>query len=447
MALTYQQALHYIHSFDDPYLAAIRNHGRQTWGLDPIRALLAKLGDPQQAYPVIHVAGTKGKGSTCAFITQGLIEAGLKVGLYISPHLQDWRERIQINRQPIPEDDLGQLVEDLQPIAEPRSGLSAFEITTALAFWYFARQGCQVAVIEVGLGGRLDATNVVNPLAVAITNISLDHMQLLGDTVGQIAAEKAAIIKGSVPAVSAPQVPEALEVIEKRAAEMGSPLTVVGRDWHCEVLDLSLQGSWALIGPEGHVQKVAIGLPGRFQIENAAVALAVLEEAQRAGLPVRQADRLAGLIQARWPGRFEVVSWSPLVVLDSAHNTYSVQRLVESLQELHDGSLTFVFGCMADKDIVGMLRAILPVSRRLILTRAASYERAASEQELMAQAAGLVSAARQRGESWANTIGLEAVPNVPGAVHRALIGLQEGEALCIAGSLAIAGEARTALAS
>jgi dihydrofolate synthase/folylpolyglutamate synthase len=447
MALTYQQALHYIHSFDDPYLAAIRNHGRQTWGLDPIRALLATLGEPQQAYPVIHVAGTKGKGSTCAFITQGLIEAGLKVGLYISPHLQDWRERIQINRQPIPEDDLGQIVEDLQSVVRPQSGLSAFEITTALAFWYFARQSCQAAVIEVGLGGRLDATNVVNSLVTAITNISLDHMQLLGDTVGQIAAEKAAIIKPGVPVISAPQAPEALEVIEKRAQETDSPLTVIGRDWHCEALDLSLQGSWALIGPQGHAQKVAVGLPGGFQIENAAVAMAVLEEAQRSGLPVRGADRLAGLVRTHWPGRFEMMSGSPLVVIDSAHNTYSIQRLVESLQELHRGPLTFVFGCMADKDIVGMLRTILPVARRVILTRAAGYERAASVHELMAQAARLVSVAQENREEWAGAIELKTAPDVAGAVRQALSGLQDHEALCIAGSLAIAGEARTALAT
>src|SRR5574341_806749 len=274
MPLTYQQAFDYVHSFDDPYQAAIRDHGKQTWGLAGIRDLLARIGDPHRACPVIHVAGTKGKGSTAAFIAQGLIESGLKTGLYTSPHLEDWRERIQINRQLISEDAVAALVEDIQSHADAVPGLSAFEVTTALAFWRFAREGCDAAVIEVGLGGRLDATNVLEPLVAVITSISLDHTQLLGNTVAEIAAEKAAIIKPGVSVVSAPQTPEALSVIAGRATETGSRLTLVGRDWQAQRLSHNLSGSRALIGPVGKLKEHQIGLAGHFQIENAATALA-----------------------------------------------------------------------------------------------------------------------------------------------------------------------------
>ncbi|HEC21619.1 MAG TPA: bifunctional folylpolyglutamate synthase/dihydrofolate synthase [Chloroflexi bacterium] len=445
MTLTYQQALEYIYSFDDPYLAALRDRGKPGWGLSTIRAILNRLGDPHLAYPTVHVAGTKGKGSTSAFITQGLIESGLKTGLYISPHLQDWRERIQINRQWIGEEALARLVEDFQPYGDQMPDLSAFEVITALAFWHFAREGCDVAVIEVGLGGRLDATSVVEPEVAVLTSISLDHTQFLGDTVAQIAQDKSAIIKPGVPVVSAPQVPEAQAAIEARAAEMVSPLILIGRDWHVQTLSLTWEGSEALIGEGDDLQRYTVALPGAFQVENAAVALATLRELERAGLPVRREAWHGALAHTRWPGRLETISREPRVLVDGAHNPYSIRQLLASLEILLEGrSLSVVFGCMADKDIDGMLEALLPAARQVVLTQA-DHPRAASPEALWKRAIQQIRAAQQQGADWAGEITLMQAADVGGAVRLALGRAEPDQVLCITGSLAVAGEARTAL--
>lgn len=448
MPLTYQQALDYIHNFDDPYLAALRDHGKQTWGLDGVRALLARLGDPHLAYPTIHVAGTKGKGSTCAFIARGLMESSLKTGLYISPHLQDWRERIQINGAPIGKAALARLVEDAQPHLEG-APLSTFEVATALALWHFARERCDAAVIEVGLGGRLDATSVVDPIVAVITSLSLDHTQLLGNTLAEIAAEKAAIIKPRTPVVSAPQEPEALAVVETRAQAQGSRLVLVGRDWHYEVIKAAWEGADALIGGDGGMQNYHVGLPGLFQVENATVALAALHEVRQAGLPVTEAGCSAGLAQIHWPGRMERVSRQPTVVLDGAHNPYSVRRLVESLELLleEEGRTvrpTFVFGCMADKDIAGMLEALLPAARRVILTQA-NMARAAAPPDLLARALEVADRARDSGAAWLTYLDLSTAPTVAEALRAALTALGSDDVLCVTGSLAVVGEARSIL--
>lgn len=444
MPLTYQQALDYIHTFDDPYLAALRDHGKQTWGLEGVRALLARLGNPQRTYPILHVAGTKGKGSTCAFMAWGLMESGLKTGLYISPHLQDWRERIQVNGQPIGEDALARLVEDAQPYLEGLP-LSTFEVTTALALWHFAREHCDAAVVEVGLGGRLDATSVVEPIVAVITSLSLDHTQLLGNTLTEIAAEKAAIIKPGTPTVSAPQEAEAWAVIEARAREQGSRLVQVGRDWRYEIVQATWEGTEARIGADGAMQRYHIGLPGLFQVENATVALAALHEAARAGLPVTEAGCVTGLAKAVWPGRLERISHHPTVVLDGAHNPYSVRRLLESLKALlGDVRPTFVFGCMADKDAKGMLEALLPVARRVILTQA-DTGRAASPANLLTCAVEVVDRAREAGATWLADLALMTAPTVAEALRVALATLTAGDVLCVTGSLAVVGEARTVL--
>lgn len=449
MPLTYQQALEYINSFDDPYLAALRDHGKQTWGLAGIRRVLAQLGDPHFAYPTIHVAGTKGKGSTSAFIAQGLMAAGLKTGLYTSPHIVDWRERIQVDRAPITEQALAQLVEDFRSIGEGLA-LSAFEVTTALALWHFARERCNAAVIEVGLGGRLDATSVVEPVVAVITSISLDHTQLLGSTTAEIAAEKAAIIKPGIPVVSAPQPDDALAVIEARAHEQGSRLVLVGRDVTFEVISEGWDGSEALIDDGERQGRYHIGLSGRFQVENAAVALAALRKAQRMGLPVTDEAITTGLAETHWAGRLEVVAQQPRIILDSAHNPYSIGRLVESLQGLlaAEGTpphrLTFVFGCMADKDAAGMLDALLPTARRVIVVQS-KHSRAAPAEDLLVIAQRITEQARAAGSTWASGIELVAARDMPDALERALTSLGAGETLCITGSLAIVGEAHQAL--
>ncbi|MBN1428802.1 MAG: bifunctional folylpolyglutamate synthase/dihydrofolate synthase [Anaerolineae bacterium] len=444
MPLTYQQALAYIHHFDDPYLAALRDHGKQTWGVATMEALLGRLGNPHLAYPTIHVAGTKGKGSTAAFIMQSLVESGLRVGLYASPHLQDWRERIQIDGKWISEESLSNLVEAFRVYAEQTSSLSAFEAATALAFWHFARERCDAAVIEVGLGGRLDATSVIEPLVAVITSLSLDHTQLLGDTLAQIAAEKAAIIKPGTPVISAPQRPDALQVIEACAEAMGSSLTLVGRDWLSQPVALTLEGSRALIGKPDHLEAYRIGLPGAFQIENAAVALAALHEVDQAGLMVAAEGIRAGLMGAQWPGRFEKMSDAPLIIIDCAHNPYSITKLIETLSELAgERLLTFVFGCMADKDIEGMLSNIIPVAHRVILTQAAP-DRAASAQDLFSIAERIARSLpkSENGTSRRRPIDLLFFSTMAESVAYAMEQASPDDAICIAGSLSIAGEAR-----
>lgn len=437
MPLTPQQALDYIFSFDDAYMAALRDHGKQTWGLETIGGLLEKLGSPHLAYPTIHIAGTKGKGSTAAFIAQAMIASGLKTGLYVSPHLQDWSERIQVNRKPISGEQLARLVEDARPFTDQFPTLSTFEVVTALALWHFAREGCDAAVIEVGLGGRLDATSVVEPVVSVITSISMDHMMLLGDTLAAIAGEKAAIIKAGTPVVSAPQQPEALRVIEERAREQNSPLTLIGRDWQVNTIRQGWDGLEIEIdGGEG-LQRYSVGMGGEFQAENAATALAALHQAKRAGLPVTAEGMRKGLAETRWPGRFEVVSRQPTIILDSAHNPYSVQRLVDSLTALLDSEqLTVIFGCMADKDIDGMLEALIPASRRLVLT-SAGHPRAASAEDLARRA-------QELSDSREGLV-IEHAPTVEEAVQHALETLKPGEVLCATGSLTIAGAARTYL--
>jgi dihydrofolate synthase/folylpolyglutamate synthase len=437
MSLTYRQALEYIFSFDDPYLAALRDHGKPTWGLETVRRLLKVLGDPHLAYPTIHVAGTKGKGSTAAFITQCLVESGIKTGLYISPHLQDWRERIQVDRGLISEEALTRLVEDFQPYAEGFHTLSVFEVSTALALWHFAREGCGAAVVEVGLGGRLDATSVVEPVVAVITNISFDHTQLLGDTLAEIAGEKAAIIKPGVPVVSAPQPPEARIVIEEQARQAESSLTMVGREWHTRILSQDWDGSRFEINDGMQTRTFTIHLPGPFQVENAAVAMAALEVS---GLPVTQEGVAQGLARTQWAGRLEVVSQRPHIVLDSAHNPYSVGELVRALEVLPGNRpLTVIVGCMADKDVEGMLRALLPVTHRLILTRA-DQPRAAGIEDLKECALNLIARA---GEEMVTVV--DGAPTVEEAIRLAFETLQPDDRLCIAGSLAIAGEARSYL--
>jgi dihydrofolate synthase / folylpolyglutamate synthase len=439
MSLTYQQALDYIHSFDDPYLAAIRDHGKQTWGLSRIRAHLA--------YPTIHIAGTKGKGSTSAFIAQGLIASGLRTGLYISPHLQNWRERISINRAMISEDDLAQLVHDYQQTPTHIEGLSAFEVSTALAFWHFARQSCEVGVIEVGLGGRLDATSVVEPVVSVITNISLDHMQFLGETLGEIAGEKAAIIKAGTQVISAPQPPEALAVIEAKAREMNSPLTLIGKDWTATPISMGWDGSEAEIGSIDNTHRVRIALPGLFQIENAATAAAALKAVQSAGVAVKDDAIWRAMSEITWPGRLEIAGRDPLVVLDSAHNPHSMERLIEALEALGGYEhLTFVFGCMADKHALAMLRTLLPNASRVVFTRI-NHDRAAHTEDLRAYSRALIQEALDRGEGWARDLELSTAPDVASAIALALGKTGASDALVVAGSMALAGEARTVLES
>lgn len=443
MFRTYQSALDYLHGFDDPYLKAVKNAetGTQSWGLDPIREVLSLLGNPQDRYPIIHIAGTKGKGSTAALVAQGCIEAGLKTGLTVSPHLQDWRERIQIDREPIPPQVLIDLVESFKPIADKcRAALTAFEVSIALALWYFHKAGCRIAIVETGLGGRLDATNIVNPLVCALTSISLDHTKLLGNTVQEIAWDKSHIIKGS-PVVSAPQQPAALSEIVKRVEAVGARLVLVGRDITLSNSRLDWEGGEVIIQFEGQHYPISIGLAGHFQIENAAVAFGVLKELQRQGMPISDSSIAQGLKETKWNGRLERVRKSPLLVIDSAHNDYSVAVLIESLQLLYSQPVRWVvvFGCMGDKQYHSMLARLLRISAHLVLTQAAT-ERAASVERLERAVRFRLHHRRRH-----RPVEVHTARRVGDAIEVAKSLSSDDHPILITGSLALAGEARSYL--
>jgi dihydrofolate synthase/folylpolyglutamate synthase len=454
----YQQALDYLYSFVDYSLQKTFRYSPDKFDLARMRDLEAALGHPESAYPIIHIAGTKGKGSVASFCAAALKSGGHRVGLYTSPHLEDYAERIQINGSPIPHEELVTLLEEIKPEIEKIPGLTTFEITTALAFLYFARQGVSAAVVEVGLGGRLDATNVCMPLAAVITSLSYDHTYLLGETLAEIAVEKAGIIKPGIPVVLAPQKDEARLVVERIAQEKGAPLIEVGRDYHFAPLARSLENQTLLVWPakeqtlvdayiesggaqEWEPVRLTIPLLGYHQIENAATAYVALQATRGAGLAVSETDIQQGFSQVFWPGRFEILRRNPPVILDSAHNRDSALKLRLALDDYFPGyPVVLVFGASEDKDIQGMFAELMPRVRQVLATK--SFHPRALEPEK------LVELAHQFGRP------AKVVPAVEAAVGEALElaeggandgGANEGEAVVlITGSLFVVASAREA---
>ena len=414
--MTYAEALQYLDSFlnyeqTSAYLYA------EAFSLDRVRSLLSRLGDPQNRYPTLHVAGTKGKGSTCAFAASILQAAGLKTGLYTSPHLWSIRERFQIDGVPISESELAEVVDEIRQVS-PEKELTYFEVTTACAFLHFARAKVDAAVIEVGLGGRLDATNVLNPAVTAITPISFDHMDKLGNTLAQIAGEKAGIIKPGIPVVVSPQPPEAMEVIEQTAKRQGAPLHRLER----EPVRLSRQ--------------VRVPLLGRHQLINAAAAIRLTELfAERTTiLSLSEEVIIQGIARTRWPGRCQLIEGNPPVLIDGAQNAESARVLKETVQELFpDRPVILIVGTSADKDLEGMADVWGSWAKRIILTRAA-HPRAASLDSLeKAFAAAAVSV--ERSES------------VNEALQKAKEKAGPGGLIVVSGSLFVAGEVLKRLSS
>jgi dihydrofolate synthase/folylpolyglutamate synthase len=331
-------------------------------GLERIRGALAALGHPERRYRVLHVAGTNGKGSTCAFSAAALRAAGHRVGLYTSPHLERVTERFQVDGAEIPARVLGQrILEVLERYPEAAGmppSLTYFEFGTVVAFWHFAQEAARVAVLETGLGGRLDATNTAEPLVTAITPISFDHMEYLGNTLESIAGEKAGILKPGVPAVVSQQRPEALAAITRAARDVGAPMLLEGRDF---ALEEPSSGGLTYRGPRWSLAGLSLSLRGPHQRQNAAVALAALEQLDARGVAVSEEAVRTGLASARWPGRLEEVSRRPFIVLDGAHNPGGVAVLLAALEALYPGRrVHLVFGVVADKDRAPMMQALFP---------------------------------------------------------------------------------------
>ena len=368
-APTLQRSMTYPQALD--YLSGIRMFG-QKLGLDTMRELTRRLGNPQDKLRFIHIAGTNGKGSVAAMCHAVLTAVGHKAGLYTSPHLVSFCERIQINGQPIAEADVARLIEQIKPHCEALAAdeqfrePTLFEVATALALQYFAEQQCEVIVWETGLGGRLDATSCVTPLVSVITNIALDHQQWLGDTLEKIAAEKAGIIKRDVPVVTAAEAPEARRVIEATAARLEAPLTFVD--------------AAAIARLEGPV-----GLRGAHQRTNAALALATLN-VLREKLPAGTDAIRRGLATVQWPGRMQLLDRTPgrQLLLDGAHNVAGIEALCAALRSDFAGhEFALVLGILRDKDWEAMVHRIAPLARR-ILVPAFTSERALPATDLAA---------------------------------------------------------------
>ncbi len=427
----YNLALDYVYSFVDYSLKKADQLAAANFDLSRMRALMGLLGNPQNAYPTIHVAGTKGKGSTSALCAAALQASGRKVGLYTSPHLQDYCERIQINGQPIPHEDFNDLVDEIKPAVAQIPALTTFEITTALGFLYFARQKVDAAVIEVGLGGRLDATNIITPCVSVITSLSYDHMAVLGNTLTKIAGEKAGIIKPGVPVISSPQKQEALAVLEQVSAERHSELILVGLDV------LYMEGQHDLGGQKFDVwmpglprQTFEIPLLGAHQVENAATAYAAIKAS---GLDVPDSAILAGFAAVRWPCRFELLSReNPTLILDSAHNEDSFIRLTDTLKTYFPGrKVILILGISEDKHLEAMLMAMKGIISRLLITRA-DHPRALEPEKI-------VETARQVAVEY------EIASPVETALARALeLSQKTGDLVLSAGSMFVTAEVKTA---
>ena len=421
----YNQALDYLYSFVDYSLKHSSELAKADFNLNRMFALMESLGNPQTKYPIIHVAGTKGKGSVSALCASALKFAGYKVGLYTSPHLLDYVERIQIDGEPISHEQLIDLVDEIKPHVAKIEKLTTFEITTALAFLAFAKYDVNAAVFEVGLGGRLDATNVVTPKVSVITSLSYDHMAVLGNTLALIAGEKAGIIKEGVPVVSAPQKDEALDVLLRIAEQKGCEFTLVGNDVKFEPLEHSIHGQVLNIhGPQSLV-RLQIPLLGSHQLENAATAYAALKAS---GIPIDDEQIQSGFSQVQWRARFEVARLDPPVIFDSAHNQDSFEKLRETLETYFPGKKVYlIFGASEDKNIPGMFAEMKPKINKIIITRA-DHPRALSVDHIqgLAEQAGVES---------------EALVPVKEALRRALeLSSKDGSIVLSAGSMFVTAE-------
>ena len=424
--IAYNKALDYLYSFVDYSLKHSSELAKAEFNLDRMFALMEELGNPQSAYPIIHVAGTKGKGSVCALCASALQAGGYTVGLYTSPHLLDYCERVQVNGEPISHEQMIELVEEIKPAVAKIPKLTTFEITTALGFLAFARNDVTAAVIEVGLGGRLDATNIVMPTVSVITSLSYDHTAVLGNTLTLIAGEKAGIIKQGVPVVSSPQKTEALEVLGRVAKLVDCSFTLVGKDVKFELLDSSLDGQTLDLSSFLFPSTLDFTIPllGSHQIENAATAYTALKAS---GIPISDEAIQKGFSQVKWRARFEILRREPPVVVDSAHNRDSALRLRETLDEYFPNKpVVMVFCVLEDKDISGILAELKPRLEYVIATRA-DHPRAPSAEWIAEQV---------------NKIGVsvEAVSHVSFALERALELAGEQKLVLSAGSVAFAGE-------
>ena len=419
--------------------------------LDRMRRLLSMVGDPHLGLKAVHLAGTKGKGSTAAMAAAALTAAGYRTGLYTSPHLERIEERMAIDGVVCPEEAFARAAAQLQEAVDrvdwPDGGPTFFEVTTAMAFLFFAERRAQAAVLEVGLGGRLDSTNVCQPEVCIITSISFDHMRQLGNTLAAIAGEKAGIIKAGVPIVSGVMAQEPREVIASRARECGAPLYQRGVDFDfvrraspAEASDSfdyhePLRAGSSCRSTE--LSGVALGMPGEHQAANAACAIAALVRLRERGWNLSDDAIRAGLAAARCPARIEILPGRPLVVLDVAHNPASVAALLGVLAERMPGRRVLIFASSRDKDYAAMLRLLLPHFAAVVLTQYVHNPRAMESEGLHQLAREL---SRETAAGAPPRLEVAADPITAWRMAQELAG--PDDAICITGSFFLAAELR-----
>jgi dihydrofolate synthase / folylpolyglutamate synthase len=388
---TFRSALSFLNARTDYEKMTRVGYNTTNFNLSRMGRLLAAVGNPQKEFKSVHIAGTKGKGSTATMLAAMLSNAGLKTGLYTSPHLNDIRERIQIDFQLIPEADMTRLLGKIAPVVArlSKDEPTFFEIMTTLSFMYFAEQKVDIAVVETGLGGRLDSTNVLKPEVCGITSISFDHMNQLGHTLDKIAEEKAGIFKPGVPAVSSPQTSEARQALLRVAARVKAPLRFTGKD-----IEFSYRFECSrAAGPHIRVsltcdgtrfEHLPVPLPGDHQAVNCGLALSLMVALKQRGFQIDDQKAIEGLAKARLPGRMEIVHDDPRIMVDGAHNAASVEALMRAIgQNISYDSMVVIFGCRSDKDIPGMLDHIQLGADKVIFTDASS-PKAANPTELAA---------------------------------------------------------------
>lgn len=428
--MSYQDALKYLNSFIN-YEKKDDYDYKGSFNLERMEKFIGLLGSPQREIKSIHIAGTKGKGSTACIVHSILKNAGLKTGLYTSPHLISFRERIRMNDSLISEDDTSRLLERLKTavVQMGKDVPTFFEIYTALAHLYFKEKKADIAVYETGLGGRLDATNVLEPLVCAITRISYDHTQKLGNTLGEIAAEKAGIIKDNCICVSAPQEREALDTIRDVCKDKNARLILVGED--IKFKEISFDDSkeiFNVTGMFGEYPLLEMNLLGFHQVENAATAIGIIEALRLHNIAIGPEVIRNGIRAARWEGRLEVIRKRPLIVIDGAHNRASAKALASSIRRaFRYRRLILVLGVSKDKDIKGILEEVLPIADMVILTKSNIAERATDPimmREFIKGREVIITS------------------NVEEAIDSALSTANEDDLVLITGSLFVVGEAR-----
>jgi dihydrofolate synthase/folylpolyglutamate synthase len=430
--MNFQEAQDLLYSLIDYEKKTAVYYGPPAYDLDSYRDFLAELDDPHEKVPFpILIAGTKGKGSTAAMLASAIQQGGQTVGVFTSPHLRSVLERFQVDGEPMGEEEFAGYIEELWPLVEgkrTRGYRTVFEVLTAIAFLHFARRSVDVSILEVGVGGRLDSTNVVDPEISVITSIGLDHTDLLGRTVEAIAQEKAGIIRRGRPVFSSPQLPPAREVIETVSSELGAELSLVGRDVDYRLHSQNLAGQrFEVTDRHGAHHEFHLPLLGRFQLENACLAFSVLDRVSLNGVSAGEEVLRRGFGSVLWPGRFQLVSQHPPIVLDGAHNPSSARALARSVEELLPGRRRIlVMGIMGNKDVEGVLDELTPHFTRLIATQA-STPRALEPTELAALA-------RMR------MADVEVAPDAPSAMKHALDIAGSDDPILVAGSFYLVGE-------